>query len=127
MKVLLNTEEFDFLHDLGIVLKSIEDKERSTSAISKHFSVLCIKAELDQLLCGLAETLGALHFIRSEPTVMKTLFVYTEGSPIRADDMFDMFTIQYSPAGSTSREREEATSMLWYHLLEVIDYTSVYK
>ena len=74
------------------------------------------------MLCGLAETLGALNFIRSEPTVMRTLFVYAEEPPIRADDnMFDMFTIHYSPIGSISREKEEAASMLWYHLLEVIE------
>ena len=70
------------------------------------------------MLCGLAEALDHIH---SEPTVIRTLFVYSEKPPMRADDMFDMFTIHYSASGSNNRKREEAASMLWYHILEVIE------
>ena len=54
-------DEFDFRYDLGIALRAdtvtIEEKESVISAVTKNFAVLVIKAELDQLLCGLSSTL----------------------------------------------------------------------
>ena len=80
-------------------------KESVVSALCKHFSVLYMKAELNQMLCGMVETLGSLDLIRSEPTVRRPLFIYSEKPPLSADDMFDIFTIHYSASGSNDRER----------------------
>lgn len=86
--------------------------------MAKHFAVLEVKAELDQLLCGLSSTFGVLELVRSDPVLMKHLFIHTPTSPTTADDMYDMFTICYSPNGSNNREKEEATIMLWVHFLQ---------
>ena len=67
-------DEFDFRYDLGIALHAdtvtIEQKESVISEVVKHFAVLAIKAELDQLLCGLSSTLGVLGLLHSDPAIM---------------------------------------------------------
>ena len=63
------------------------------SAMAKHFTVLEVKAELDQLLCGLLSTLGMLELVRSEPSVMRPLFVHTTTSAMMADVVYNVFTI----------------------------------
>ena len=71
-------------------------RNRLYPALCKHFSGLYMKAEIDQMLCGMAETLGSLDVIHSEPTVMRPIFIYSEKPSLSADDMFDIFTIHYS-------------------------------
>ena len=87
----------------------------------KHFAVFEVKAELDQLLCGLSSTLGVLELLRSDPALMRPLLVYRPTNPVTADDVFDAFVFCYSPNGSNSREKEEATVMLWVHFLQRIE------
>ena len=89
--------------------------------MAKHFAVLEVKAELDQLLCGLSSTLGVLELVRSDPALMRPLFIHTPTSPMTADDMYDMFAMCYSPNGNNNREREEATIMQWFHFLQHIE------
>ena len=76
--------------------------------MAKHFAVFEVKAELDQLLCELSSTLGVLELLRSDPALMRPLLVYTPTNPVTAD-------------GSNSREKEEATVMLWVHFLQRIE------
>ena len=110
---LLLLDEFDFRYDLGVALRvdsiTIQDKESVISAIAKHFSVLEVKAELDQLLCGLSSTLSALDLLRSDPILMRPLLVKTNARPITADEAYDAFHIFYSPDGSNQKEKEETT------------------
>ena len=89
--------------------------------MAKHFAVLEVKAELDQLLSGLSSTLGVLELVRGDPVLMKDLFIHTPTSPMTADDMYDAFNICYSLNGSNNREREEATIMLWVQFLPCIE------
>ena len=118
-------DEFDFRYDLGIALRAdsvtIEQKESVISAVAKHFAVLAIKAELDQLLCGLSSTLDVLELLRSDPTVMRPLLVSSSIPRLTADEMFDTFHIHYSPNGSNKKEKEEATIMLWFHYLQTVE------
>ena len=100
---------------------SIQEKNSIISAMAKHFAVFEVKAELDQLLCGLSSTLGVLELLRSDPALMRPLLVHTPTNPVTADDVFDAFVFCYSPIGSNSREKEEATIMLWVHFLQRIE------
>ena len=100
---------------------AIQGKNSIISAMAKHFAVFEVKAELDQLLCGLSSTLGVLELLRSDPALMRPLLVYTPTNPVTADDVFDAFVFCYSPNGSNSREKEEATVMLWVHFLQRIE------
>ena len=60
LQELLNTEEFDFRYDLGISKPvheiRLDDRETLVSSMALHYGVLMVKAELDQLLCGLSST-----------------------------------------------------------------------
>ena len=121
---LLQNDEFDFRYKLGIALRTdsitIQEKPTIISAMAKHFTVLEVKAEL-QLLCGLSSTLGMLELVRSDPSLMRPLFVHTTTGAMTADDVYDVFTICYSLNGSNNREREEATIMKWVHFLQHIE------
>lgn len=105
-------------------------KSELISSISKHFAILQVKAELDQMLCGLSDTLHVLDVIRENPVVFRPLFVYFKRPLLTADDLFDKSIPQFSTSGSNVREKEEAVTMLWIdflrHLQGKIYYTEVY-
>ena len=67
LQELMNSEEYDFRFDLGITIPKIrlEDKELLVSSMAKHFAVLKVKAELDQIICGMSSTLNVLELVRS--------------------------------------------------------------
>lgn len=125
LQELLNTEEFDFRYDLGISKPShevrLDDRETLVSSMALHFGVLVVKAELDQILCGLSSTLNALTLIRNNPVVMRPLFVYQKRPPPTADTLFDMLQAKFSESGSNAREVEEATMMKWSDFLQIVE------
>ena len=122
---LLGSDEYDFHYDLGIGQPvnniTLEDRERMISSIADHYSILVVKAELDQLLGGLALTLNVLHLICENAPRMRSLFIYSEPAPLKADDIFDLFTPKLSPVGSNRREVEEAAMILWFDFLQLIE------
>ena len=65
LKELFSEDEYDFRYNIGISqpLKDIRfaNKERLVSLMAMHFVVLNIKAESDQLLCGMSSTLNTLE------------------------------------------------------------------
>ena len=89
------------------------------SSIAKHFSIYVVKSELDQMICGIAETLHALELIRENATLFRPLFVYSQ-KIYSANDIYDIFSPKLSPDGSNRREREEAVIMLWINFLQDI-------
>ena len=100
---------------------SFQEKDATIAAIAKHFCVFAIKSELDQILCGLSSTLGVLEFFRNNPTAMRPLLVCSS-TKYSADSMYDAFNIYFSPDGSNKKTIEEATVMLWVHLLQAIEH-----
>ena len=88
---------------------------------------LVVKAELDQLRGGLPSTLNVLHLIRENlirenaPQMRSLFFIYSEPAPLKADDIFDLFTPKLFPVGSNIREAEEAAVMLWCDFLQLIE------
>ncbi len=124
LQELLSTNEFEFRFDLGINKPSnkirLEDRETIVSSIALHHGILAVKAELDQILCGLSVTLNALTLIRDNAVLMRPLFVYEERPPPKADAVYDMFPATFSASGSNIREKEEATMMVWNDFLQMV-------
>lgn len=125
LQELLETEEFDFRFDLGISKPvheiQLTDREMFVSAMALHYGVLVVKAELDQILCGLSSTLNALTLIRNNPLIMRPLFIHQDRHPPTADTLFDMFQAKFSELGSNAREAEEATMMKWSDFLQMVE------
>ena len=100
---------------------SLDDRESIVAAMSLHYGVLCVKAELDQILCGLSDTLNTLDLVRGNPVVMKPFFLWKPRPPPTADYMYDLMTAKFSDAGSNRRDNEEAACMLWVDFLKVVE------
>ena len=105
---------------MGIAEIRLEDREQIVMQMANHFAVLHIKGELDQISCGLSETLDTLELIRSNPAVMRPLFVPSNNPPLTADGVFDRFFISYSPQASNAREQEESVGLHWYGFLQTV-------
>ena len=86
----------------------ISEKVNIISCVAKHYGIFQVKAELDQMLCGLSSTLNMLELIRN-PTRFRPLL-----------------ELKYSPQGSNTREKEEATTMLWLQFLQKIQSEYMY-
>ena len=75
---LLNSVEYDFRYDLGVAtnVQSVQlgDKENIIMQLANYFTIFQCKAELDQILCGLSETLGLLDLVRGNPIIMRPIF-----------------------------------------------------
>ncbi len=74
-------DEYDFRFDIGVSvpLKDIRfrDKERLVSLMTMHYVVLNVKAELDQLLCGMSSTFQMLELVRAYPHTFRPLFLHS--------------------------------------------------
>ena len=122
---LLNSDEYDFRYDLGVAtnVQSVQlgDKENIVMQLANHFTIFQCKAELDQILCGLSETLGLLDLVRGNPIIMRPLFVKATKPPLTAESLYDLFVMHYSKDGSNIKEREEVTGMRWFSFLECVE------
>ncbi len=105
---LLSEDEYDFRFDIGVSQPvdkyQLSRKSEIIACVTKHFAVLQVKAELDQILCGLSETLNTLELIRRNSILFRPLFVHFERPALIADQLFDMLLPKYSPSGSNLRE-----------------------
>ena len=90
----------------------MKDQATIVSAMCLHYTILVIKAELDQLVKGL-ETLDILSLLWEHPPAARPLFIHTDGPPLTAGDVFDVFHPQLSLPGSNAREREEEQLIKW--------------
>ena len=88
------------------------------SGIAKHF-IHQVKAELDQILSGLSETLSVLVLIKQHPNLFRPLFVFNE-IKVTGDMLFDLFQPKLSPKGSNIHIKEEAAIRYWLDLLQDI-------
>ena len=122
LQELLNTKEYDFRFDLGIAQPTIHLGEvgHIISVIAKHYAVLNSKAELDQMLCGMSDTLHVLDMVREFPQ-MRSLFVFNERPPLTADKMYDLIPAVLSPVGNNQRDVEEEIMMQWIEILNIIE------
>lgn len=117
LKDLLNSsEDYDFRFDLGIT--DTTNRDKLVSSVALHYGVLVVKAELDQILCGLSETLDALRLI---PTLMRPLFVWAKPPPLTAEGVYDMLPALLSENGNNARECQETIMMFWNDFLENVE------
>jgi hypothetical protein len=100
---------------------SLADKDKIVSLMAKYFTVLRIKAELDQLVCGLSSTLNILELIRNNPEQMKELFLYKSCPPLTWGDMYKLLPAKFSIEGSNERDRQEAVMMKWIKVIKDIE------
>lgn len=119
---LLSQDAYDYRFDIGIAqpVKSVSfsGKFELISCISKPFAIHQVKSELDQMLCGLSETLHSLDMIRLNPMLFRPLFIHYERPPLTENEVFDMLVPKYSLAGSNAREKEEGATMFWIDFLQ---------
>ena len=117
---LLFQDTYDYRFDIGITkpVKHMQFLERHAliSCIAKHFAIHQVKAELDQILSGLSETLNVLALIRENPVLFRPLFIFSE-RVVTGDYIYDLFS---TINGSNVREEEEAATMYWIELLREI-------
>ena len=123
---MIDSDDFDFRYEIGVsqpvnTLK-LSDKERLiVDLMAKHFTILIVKAELDQMFkCGLSSTLNILELVR-ENKGMRQLFVYDQQPPMSWDDLYNILPAVMSPEGSNRREEEEAVMMKWIKLSQAIE------
>ena len=103
-QLILTDDEYDFQYDIesqNLCQSALQFTDRDTIVQSSalHYSVLCVKAELDQLASGL-RTLGVLDLVQANPKMLTPLFVYTESPPLTAGQMIDLFLPKLSPVGA---------------------------
>ena len=120
---LLSRDTYDYRFEVGIAepVKDIRFSEKNTliSGIAKHFVIHQVKAELDQILSGLSQTLNVLVHIKQHPNLFRPLFVFNE-IKVTGDMLFDLFHPKLSPKGSNIHTKEEAAIIYWLDLLQNI-------
>lgn len=126
MRELLDSDSFDFRFEVGVtdVASRLElhDRARIVQSLSTHFTVIRVKAQLDQLIEGLM-ALGVYDLLKSNPRMMRRLLTYNP-EPLTTDFILDLFQARFSPDQSNRREDEEQVWMYWVNFLELIDSKS---
>ena len=120
MRSILNSDKFDFRFEVGIgnVLSSLEDRKQIVQSITNYFTVVRVKAQIDQIMDGL-KCLGIDELIKSYPSTMHRLFI-SRPEPLTSDSVFNLFQSKLSPEGSNRREDEEQMVMYSNYYLELI-------
>ena len=125
MKALLDSDEkMGFRFSIGVSMPSssvrLADREAIVQSVAKHYSVLSVKAELDQIVDGL-KTMGVLDLFRSRPNLMRPLLMGKPPASLTSDYMINLFTPALSPSGSNQREGEDATVLQWINYVQMIE------
>lgn len=123
MRSILDGDDFDFRFEVGLAELSsrleLSDCRRIVQSISRYFTVVRVKAQIDQMLDGM-NALGIGELIRSNPRTIHKLFM-TQPEPITPDSLLNLFRTMFSPEGSNRREDEEQVIMYWVNFLEIIE------
>ena len=117
--MILGSEEFDFRFEVGICEVRLEDRPRIVQLIANYFTVVRVKAQIDQIVDGF-KCVGVDELIKSNPQSFRNLFI-TQPEPVTAELLLKLFTTNFSLEGSNSREDEELVMLYWVNFLEVIN------
>jgi hypothetical protein len=119
----IGSEEYTFRFSCGVnqpsVTLKLNDREKIVSAVCLHSTVLNSLAELEQLLNGLS-TLEVSSLIRHYPSKFRSVFEANHERPT-ASTIQGIYVIDFSPAGSNIRMKEEELAMLWTNFLIACD------
>ena len=96
------------------------DRHDIVNAFAMHYSLINVKAELDQMVKGL-EAYGVYELVQANKQMMRQLFVHFKPLAFTADMLFDMFPAEFSPVGSNARDAEEAALMNWVNYTQEIE------
>ena len=122
-QVLVNTLDNDFLMSCGIMkppsMLQFAEKEKIISAVCLHSSILSTLAELEQLRRGLQTAKFSL-LMEQHPAFFKPYFLHSS-EVISADFIQDLFSVQYSLAGSNRRAIEEKLMINWISYLKDLE------
>jgi len=123
VRTLQDSEQFSFRFNVGVVDVSrnveLSDRDRIVQSLSTFFSVVRVKASIDQSIDGL-NVLGMYDLIKANPCTMHKLFV-SQPVSLTADYMLSLFQTRLSPEGTNRREEEEQLVMYWVHFIEMIE------
>jgi len=123
VRTLLDSEEFSFRFDVGVVdlSRNVEfsDRDQIVQSLATYFTVVRVKASIDQIIDGL-NALGMYDLIKANPCTMHKLFV-SQPLSLTADYMLSLFQTRLSPEGTNRREEEEQLVMYWVHFIEMIE------
>ena len=124
MKVLLDSDDYDFRFDVGLGFPTdsmrFVDRDKIVQSLASYFTVVKVKAQIDQLVEGLC-VLGILDLVRANPCKARELFIYSKPEAMTADAVIYLFTPRLSPAGSNTREDEEQMVILWANFVQMIE------
>ena len=123
----MDKDEYQFRYDCGVCkpsqLISFFEKDNVISALCLHYSLLVSLAELEQLKRGLC-TLKFNCLMESHPTLLRKAF-YPSEIIITADVIQDLYEIDFSLKGTSSRVKEEDIIMTWINYLREIEGTFI--
>ena len=91
MKTVLDDDAFDFRFELGITQQpsTLSDRDFIVQFFAKHFTVVRVKAQLDQMIDGL-KGLGIYDLIKANPRSMHKLFT-PKVATITSDVVINLF------------------------------------
>jgi hypothetical protein len=120
---LLDSKDFEFRFDCGVSIPisrvTSDNLEVIVNSLCLHYTLIKIKAELDQIVKGL-EAFQLHNLVNRAPLALKKAFLHEEYR-LTADDIFDLFSAQFSPNGSNKRETEEECIMNWIKYTQEIE------
>ena len=118
----MSSSEYDFLAECGLFTSftPLAEKADLVRAASIHYVLLSTLAELEQLRKGIIQTLDFKNLISSHPSLIKDLFIHKEEG-VTAKYIQDLYSVKYSPSGSSTRIIQEAIIMNWISFLHDVE------
>lgn len=126
---MLSSDEYSFRFDAGVSMPSnsvkIEDKEKITICIAKHFLIYVCKGELDQLKSGM-QHLGVLDLMFRHSALLGPLLTVSGIPQLTSSVLLELFNVDWSPEGSNQREIEEAVILNWTEYVRELESKYIY-
>jgi hypothetical protein len=125
MREMLDSDEFVFRFEVGVIDAAaklgLEDCRRIVSTISKYYTIVQAKAQLDQMVEGL-NVLGVHDLMKLNPHAFRKLMIEPDVQ-INADYILNLFRTDFSDAGSNKRDVEEQAVIYWVNFIQLIECT----
>ena len=123
MRELLDSEEFMFRFEVGIMdataKLSLDDRKWIVSLVSKYYTIVLPKAQIDQIIEGLG-VLGMHELMKQNPNAFHKLLC-EPSVLLNADYILTTFTADFSEMGSNKRDTEEQAVIYWVNFIQLIE------
>ena len=115
LKGVLSSEDFSFRFECGYNKPdshiTMETRQEFINAVSLHYALYHVRAEVNQLKRGMLDTLHFGHLVKEHPIEMWSLLAVNKVDRLTAQQVEDLFVVEFSPQGSNDRVEEEAAIM----------------